>query len=96
MKKFLKVTLLLLIGLLLISCGNGKKNDENVKNSNGKKKMKVAVVFAGFLGDKSFNDSAYEGLKKAQEEFGIEFKVLESKVPSDWETNYLLKMKVLS
>ena len=34
MKKFLKVTLLLLIGLLLISCGNGKKNDENVKNSN--------------------------------------------------------------
>ena len=58
MKKFLKVTLLLLIGLLLISCGNGKKNDENGKNGNGKKKMKVAVVFAGFLGDKSFNDSA--------------------------------------
>ena len=50
-------------------------------------KVKVALVLSGFLGDKSFNDSAYEGLERSIKEFGIELKVLESKVPSDWESN---------
>ena len=53
------------------------------------KPMKVALVLAGFLGDKSFNDSAYEGLQKAKKDFGIELKVLESKNPADWESNLL-------
>jgi basic membrane protein A len=52
-----------------------------------KKPIKVAVVLAGFLGDKSFNDSAFEGVKQAQKEFGIEYKVMESKIPADWESN---------
>ena len=89
MKKILKITLLLLIGLMLVSCGNKKDDKSSNEGGNTKKKLKVAVVFSGFLGDKSFNDSAYEGLKKAQQDFGIEFKVLESKVPSDWETNFV-------
>ena len=50
-------------------------------------KVKVALVLSGFLGDKSFNDSAYEGLERSIKEFGIDLKVLESKVPSDWESN---------
>lgn len=50
-------------------------------------KPRVALVLSGFLGDKSFNDSAYEGLERAMKEFGVEVKVLESKVPSDWESN---------
>lgn len=50
-------------------------------------KIRVALVLAGFLGDKSFNDSAYEGLQRAVDEFGIEVKVMESKVPADWESN---------
>ena len=89
MKKILKIMLLLLIGLMLISCGNKKDDKSSNEGGNTKKKLKVAVVFSGFLGDKSFNDSAYEVLKKAQQDFGIEFKVLESKVPSDWETNFV-------
>ena len=89
MKKILKIMLLLLIGLMLVSCGNKKDDKSSNEGGNTKKKLKVAVVFSGFLGDKSFNDSAYEGLKKAQQDFGIEFKVLESKVPSDWETNFV-------
>jgi basic membrane protein A len=52
-----------------------------------KKPLKVAVVLAGFLGDKSFNDSAFEGVKQAQKKFGIQYKVMESKIPADWESN---------
>jgi basic membrane protein A len=53
------------------------------------KPMKVALVLAGFLGDKSFNDSAYQGLEKAKKDFGIELKVMESKNPADWESNLI-------
>jgi basic membrane protein A len=52
-------------------------------------KVRVALVLSGFLGDKSFNDSAYAGLARAIDEFGIELKVLESKNPSDWESNLI-------
>ena len=52
-------------------------------------KVRVALVLSGFLGDKSFNDSAYEGLKRAEDEFGIELKVLESMNPADWEPNLI-------
>ncbi|HOO63987.1 MAG TPA: BMP family ABC transporter substrate-binding protein, partial [Synergistaceae bacterium] len=51
--------------------------------------VKVALVLAGFLGDKSFNDSAYEGLEQAMQDFGIEVKVMESKNPGDWESNVM-------
>src|SRR5690554_5935019 len=33
---------------------------------------KVAVVLAGVLGDKSYNDSAWEGIERAQNDFNIE------------------------
>jgi basic membrane protein A len=52
-------------------------------------KTRVALVLSGFLGDKSFNDSAYEGLQRAIDEFGIELKVMESKNPADWESNLI-------
>lgn len=53
------------------------------------KPVRVALVLAGFLGDKSFNDSAYEGLERAKADFGIEVKVMESKNPADWESNVM-------
>ena len=92
MKKTFKIMMFLMMCLLLVACGGGsgeKKEETKTDSGSEKKKLKVAVVFSGFLGDKSFNDSAYEGLKKAEVDFGIEFKVLESKVPSDWETNFI-------
>ena len=92
MKKTFKIMMFLMMCLLLVVfCGGSGEKKEETKTDSGseKKKLKVAVVFSGFLGDKSFNDSAYEGLKKAEADFGIEFKVLESKVPSDWETNFI-------
>jgi len=58
-------------------------------NAQTNKPLKVALVLSGFLGDKSFNDSAYEGLLQAKKDFGIELKVMESNVPSDWESNFI-------
>lgn len=44
--------------------------------------LRVGLILAmGGLGDKSFNDSAYRGLIKAEEEFGITIKYVE---PSSW------------
>lgn len=47
---------------------------------------KVAVVFAtGGLGDKSFNDTCYEGVNKAQQDFGIEFDYVEPTAIAEYE-----------
>lgn len=53
------------------------------------KPLKVALVYSGFLGDKSFNDSAHEGALKAVKELGIELKEMESKEPTEWESNFV-------
>ena len=45
------------------------------------------VTDVGGLGDKSFNDLSYEGLKRAEEELGVEIEVLESKEITDYESN---------
>jgi basic membrane protein A len=50
-------------------------------------KTRVALVLSGFLGDESFNDSAFRGLEKAAEDYNIEFKVMESGKKSEWEQN---------
>src|SRR5450759_3248416 len=53
-----------------------------------KPKLKTAMVtYVCGLGDKSFNDLSYEGLKRANKDFGVEIKVLESKEQADYERN---------
>lgn len=53
-----------------------------------KKVLKTAMVTdIGGLGDKSFNDLSYAGLQKAQQGLGAQIKVLESKAPTDYESN---------
>jgi basic membrane protein A and related proteins len=53
-----------------------------------KSTVKAAMVTdIGGLGDKSFNDLANQGLEKAKSELGTEVKVLESKAPTDYESN---------
>jgi basic membrane protein A len=51
-------------------------------------KVKAAMVTdIGGLGDKSFNDLSYAGLQKANKDLGVQIKVLESKAPTDYESN---------
>lgn len=80
------MALTLALALTITGCSNGN-TDDPAGDGNGEEPTKVAVVLAGFLGDKSFNDSAWEGVQRAEEEFNLEVKVMESSVPADWETN---------
>lgn len=52
------------------------------------KKPKIAIVFdEGGRGDKSFNDSAWRGMERAEKELGVELLSVESKSSKDYETN---------
>ena len=77
MKRIVLVVLSILVvpGVMgLLGCGGEKKpSQEAAARSAPAKKIKVGLVLSvGGLGDKSFNDSAYQGLMKAREELGID------------------------
>jgi len=51
-----------------------------------KKPKKVGLILAtGGLGDKSFNDISFAGVKRAEEELGIEFDYVEPKAIAEYE-----------
>ena len=51
-------------------------------------KIKVGLVTdVGGVNDKSFNQSAWAGVQKAQKDFGADVKFIESKQPTDYEKN---------
>lgn len=86
--KTVKILLVLALAASLIAgCSGGSNNQQNGDaGETDADKVRVAMVFAvGGLGDKSFNDSAYEGLKKAEEELGIEFDYVEPRSIADLE-----------
>lgn len=97
MKKINKViatVVILMFGTVLFSaCGN-KSTNNNADNAADKEKSeyKVALVCSrGGLGDRSYNDSAYEGLKKIESELNMEIKVVEPKDVSEGE-KYLTEL----
>lgn len=66
---------------LLVGCSGNNESAENDK-------ITVAMItdVAG-VNDQSFNQSAWEGLQRAEKELGVEVKYLESKQDSDYATN---------
>ena len=73
----------LIASMSLVGCSN-KTNNEQSNNQT----IKVGMVAdVGGINDESFNQSAWEGLQKAQEELGVEVKVLESKQASEYLGN---------
>lgn len=61
---------------LLIGCG--AKDEPKVDDGQGgTEKLKVGLVLAGGLGDRSFYDSSNEGVEKASKELGVTHKVYE-------------------
>lgn len=70
---------------LLVGC-SGNKTSSNEGSSD--KQITVAMItdVAG-VNDQSFNQSAWEGLQKAEKELGVKVKYLESKQDSDYATN---------
>ena len=82
-KKLISLGLVLSItSSVLVGCSSSDKN------SNESDKLKVTMIAdLGGINDQSFNQSAWEGLQKAEKELGVEVNVLESKQVSDYEAN---------
>ena len=66
------------------STDGGSGSGNTAEGAKDGSKMKVGLVLStGGLGDKNFNDMAYAGITKAQEDFGIEFDYVEPSSVSD-------------
>ena len=86
------------LAVVLTGCTGGASNTDSTNtpaqtatnstpDTTGKK-LKVAMVFdSGGKGDKSFNDSAFAGLERAQKELGVEIQTVDSKSEKDYEGN---------
>lgn len=80
-----KLKVLLLSTMLTVGVVGCSKN-ENV--STEKEAYKVGLVLSvGGVNDESFNQSAWEGSLKAQEEYGVEVSYLESQSDADYTPN---------
>jgi basic membrane protein A len=79
--------LLASVVLALAACGGDDETAAPTTNG-GEKALKVALnTDAGQLNDRGFNQLAYEGLKRAEKELGIEGRVVESRTASDYVPN---------
>jgi basic membrane protein A len=75
-----------LLGTMLVGCG--KPAEENVGGAEGEKIVKVGMVTdTGGVNDQSFNQSAWEGLQKAEADLGIKASYQESKQDADYAPN---------
>jgi len=78
---------ILLAAVLVAACGG---DDETAATTTdvGEQALKVALITdAGQLNDRGFNQLAFEGVKQAKEELGIEYRVIESASDSDYVPN---------
>ncbi|WP_246860841.1 BMP family ABC transporter substrate-binding protein [Bacillus sp. REN3] len=84
-RKFgLVMSMLLAAGTLLAGCGGDSEGSDKEKKSD----LKVGMVTdAGTIDDKSFNQGTWEGILKAEEEFGVKTKYL--KPAGTTEAEYL-------
>jgi basic membrane protein A len=77
-------------GLLLAGCGgDGGEEGAGTTTQAAQSDVRVALVTdVGQLNDRGFNQLAYEGLKRAGSELGIQTRVVESKSAADYIPNY--------
>ncbi|MBE0416616.1 MAG: BMP family ABC transporter substrate-binding protein [Coriobacteriia bacterium] len=90
--KFRKVLALLLVFALVtvfaVGCGGEEEPADDDTGEVPATDVKAAMVTdVGGLGDKSFNDMSWEGLKRAEQELGVEIRALESNEIADYEPN---------
>jgi basic membrane protein A len=81
-RKTVSIISILICSILLNSCSKAPEPATEIPG-----KFKVGLVFdIGGRGDKSFNDSAYEGLERAKRELEIEYEYLETPQATDRAT----------
>lgn len=90
MKK--RLLALLLIGVLafsLVGCSGSEEETPAEGNESAGETLKIGMVTdEGGVHDQSFNQSAWEGLELAEEEFGIEASYVESQNDGDFAPNF--------
>lgn len=85
-KKLLALLMAAMMILSLTACGGG--DSEEATEASGDKTYKVGLVTdVGGVEDQSFNQSSWEGLKRAKEDFNIEINYLSSAADSDYGPN---------
>ena len=90
MKKLISVLIVVLLVSTLFITGCAKKEETAAADSTEKaveaEPLKVVLYLNGTLGDKSFFDSASDGIKRAEKDLGIRAKVIEGGYDaSRWE-----------
>jgi basic membrane protein A len=84
---------LVLAAAFVVACGGDDSSSSSSSSSGGTatpaaKKIKVGLVTdIGGLNDRSFNQSAYQGLQRAQKELGVDIRVVPSSKNSDYVPN---------
>ncbi len=82
-----------LAALLLAGCGGGSKSSETTTSGAGAttqaaKEFKVGLVTdTGGLNDRGFNHLAFVGLQKAEQDLGVQGRVIESKSTGEYVPN---------
>lgn len=80
MKRFIVLCIAVVMLFALVATGCGNKADSG--------NLKIAMVTdVGGVNDQSFNQSAWAGLQRAEEELGVEADYVESTQESDYEVN---------
>jgi basic membrane protein A len=80
-------TLIAALLLALAACG-GDDGDAAATTASGEETVQVGLITdAGQLNDRGFNQLAHEGLKRAQQELGIEGRVIESRSANEYVPN---------
>jgi len=77
----MKIFMKLVLGLMLLCGGLMSHAIANIKV--------IFVTGENGLGDQSFNDMIHEGLKRAKEELGIDFVVIQARTVSDFQSSLL-------
>ncbi len=82
----LVLTAIATLTLLLGACGDG--DDTSTSETGRISKLKIGLVTdVGKIDDKSFNQSAWDGVQKAKKDLGAEVKYIETTDPKDYAKN---------
>jgi len=77
------------VALLLAACGGDDPAATEQAASSKKSEFRIALVTdVGQLNDRGFNQLAYEGLKRAEKELGVQIRVAQSNSPADYIPNH--------
>ena len=90
MNRYLPILALCAAACILVAGCGKPKTDETAQPSSAKHLRVAMVTDVAGLTDRSFNETTWKGLQKAQKDMGVEIKAVESRAVADYETNLSL------